>query len=139
MSNPKLEPCPFCGGAAVLITRNSDRYQRSFYSVGCESESECLGHWVNHPADEDKDAQVARWNKQWLTRRNDFLQGQIEESHKLIDGFRTSSEELSRRLSELLAITNEMEKVCDVWDFAAAGGGGTLKKFSEYKNKWNAH
>jgi hypothetical protein len=117
----------------------SDRYQRQYHNVGCDLD-ECPGHWTNFLSTDDKEKAVARWNNQWHKGRNDFLQGKIKESHQLIDDLRTSREELSLRLNELRAITNEMAKVCEVWDFAPhSGGDSALQKFRAYKTKWNAH
>ena len=55
MSEPKLKPCPFCGGEAKLI--NILNYYGDIYWVKCE---ECN---AETPSDFEKDEAIAAWNR----------------------------------------------------------------------------
>lgn len=72
-SQPKLQPCPFCGGNASLVFRQSDDRVQNHWRVGCQTCNVGFSAYGGAPYDFDKatdkdDAAKALIATKWNTR-----------------------------------------------------------------------
>ena len=62
MDKPEIKACPACGKPARVSKQWSPRYNKAFYSVGCETDK-CLGNLHHRPCIADESGAVSRWNE----------------------------------------------------------------------------